>query len=86
MTTTIRAEQRQFSKHLNELVAEASSLGLAPGQWPETITVAMDPHGMEPAMDTDFTFRCLERDPDGDIAAAIYSSRLGQDVITLIND
>jgi len=65
--------------------AEASTLGLAPGQWPQLLVAAMPPHGMEPAMDEEF-FRLDTETFDGQLAAVVYATRLRTAYLKVFND
>lgn len=66
---------------------EASAVGLAPGEWPERITVTLEARGMEPAMPLDLDrVRFPQRDAEGEIVEWAYVSGLGGYVLEVIND
>jgi hypothetical protein len=61
--------------------AEASTLGLAPGQWPDSLLVRI-PNGQL----VNFRRVSLDRDQDGDVRSAWYSAAMGTAHLTVWND
>lgn len=79
MTITINRSSLVQIPERNRLVAEASSVGLAPGVWPTTVGV------LSPSGTAFFDRRREERSGTG-LLCVIYGSRCGQWDLALIND
>lgn len=63
------------------ITAEASTIGLDVGEWPDVIAVP-DRSG-RPVI---FGFKGLQRDADGDVQFGHYTAALGSLVLTVWND
>jgi hypothetical protein len=61
----------------NEFVSEASTLGWAPGLWPQTVAVGSV---------YCFFLQGVTRDREGDVTLATYTTRNGRFILTVLND
>ncbi len=70
MFLRFRYSHMQFDKDGQDWCAEASELGLAPGQWPDVFVLQLD-HGKERTL---HPWR-VERSPEGETLAVVYRSQ-----------
>jgi hypothetical protein len=66
--------------HAQDYATEASLLGWPPGSWRYTVLGTIAGHPVE------FVKRAYDYTPDGDIAGALYTTRLGQYSLLVAND
>lgn len=66
--------------------AEASTLQLRPGQWPQVLVASMPAHGTEPAMEEEFYRLDSSCSEQGEYVYVVYATRLRSAYLMVFND